>query len=155
MIFFFLTIAGLALLPGLCDWWRGFSSSGLAVICWPSRGTDVLSGGRTTGQGLEIINPFMKVRQGWEGDGKRCSVLFHCHSAGYSQGGDHYKESAALFCSRLKVKLFWQLIGIKKKMWVKHTVAFLIDWKLLRYSWKYIEKLDKYPKTTFPIRFSV
>lgn len=60
---FSFTIAGLASPPGVCDWWAGFSCPGLAVICWPSRGTDVLSGGRT-GQGLEIINPFMKVRQG-------------------------------------------------------------------------------------------
>lgn len=62
-VFLFFIRAGSASPRRVCDWWEGFSWSGLAVICWLSRVTDVLSG-RRTGQGLEIINPFMKVRQG-------------------------------------------------------------------------------------------
>lgn len=37
---------------------------------------------------------------GGEGDGERCSVLFHCPSAGRSQRGDRYRDGAALSGSK-------------------------------------------------------
>lgn len=125
---FFFIRAGLASPHRVCDWWEGFSWSGLAVICWLSRVTDVLSG-RRTGQGLEIINPFMKVRQGERETGERCSVLFHCPSAGRSQRGDRYGDGAALSGSKGQnistcnsSNLFSIFLGGGK-----HTVEFLMN----------------------------
>lgn len=59
---------------------------------------------------------------GREGDGERCSVLFHCHSAGRSQRGDRYEAQRSSVLEQVKGHN-----SSTKDMWGNHTVGNLID----------------------------